>query len=181
MKKELSNVINSDILYQAMLKCLHGVIWKDSVAHFYINWATEIDRLIKEIENDKYKQRKPAYFRVGKRDIMSIAFRDRCIQRALNDFVLYPAISPTLVRGNCACQTGKGTLDAKDYLKKIIRREWRNYGSNLHALKCDIKGYYKNIPHDVGESELKRVLPDYIFEFLKDKMICLRFTPAHLT
>ena len=59
---------------------------------------------------------------------MSIAFRDRCVQRALNDFVLYPTISPTLIRGNCACQTGKGTLDAKDYLKKIIRREWINHG-----------------------------------------------------
>ena len=124
MKNELNDAINADVLYIAMLQCLHGVLWKDSTAHFYINWATEINRLIEEIKSEKYKQRKSSYFRVGKRDIMSISFRDRCIQRALNDFVLYPSISPTLIRGNCACQTGKGTLDAKDYLKKIIRREW---------------------------------------------------------
>ena len=171
MKKELSDVIDEDVLYIAMLKCLRGVLWKDSVAHFYINWATEIDRLCKEIESGKYNQRKASYFRIGKRDIMSIAFRDRCIQRALNDFVLYPAISPTLIRGNCACQTGKGILDAKDYLKKIIRREWKHHGTNLYALKCDIKGYYKNIPHEVGESELKRVLSNSVFEFLKNKIL----------
>lgn len=168
---ELKDVIEPDILFVAMNKCLCGVIWKDSVAHFYINWATEIDRLIKEINSGNYKQRKPSYFRVGKRDIMSISFRDRCIQRALNDFVLYPAISPTLIMGNCACQTGKGTLVAKDYLKKIIRREWRHYGTKIFALKCDIKGYYKNIPHNVGESELKRVLSNSVFEFLKEKLL----------
>ena len=171
MKKELNDVINADVLYIAMLRCLRGVLWKDSVAHFYINWATEINRLIEEIESGKYKQRKPAYFHVGKRDIMSIAFRDRCVQRALNDFVLYPTISPTLIRGNCACQTGKGTLDAKDYLKKIIRREWRNHETKIYALKCDIKGYYKNISHDIGESELKRVISNSVFEFLKDKIL----------
>lgn len=170
---ELKDVINPDILFGAMNKCLRGVIWKDSVAHFYINWATEIDRLIKEIENEKYKQRKPAYFRVGKRDIMSIAFRDRCIQRALNDYVLYPAISPTLIKGNCACQEDKGTLYAKDYFKQIIRREWRNHGTKLYVLKCDIEGYYKNIPHNIGEAELKRVLPDCIYTFLRDKILSI--------
>lgn len=153
-----------------MCKCLKGVMWKDSAAHFYINWPTEIERLIKEIESVQYKQRNPSYFRVGKRDIMGIAFRDRCIQRALNDYVIYPAVSPTLIRGNCACQKGKGTLDAKDYLKRIIRKEWRNHGA-VYALKCDIKGYYKNIPHGAGEAELKRTLTEDVFEFVEDKIL----------
>lgn len=167
----LNDVITPDILYDAMCKCLKGVMWKDSAAHFYINWPTEIRRIMKEIESGQYKQRNPTYFRVGKRDIMGIAFRDRCIQRALNDYVIYPAISPTLIRGNCACQIGKGTLDAKNYLKKIIRKEWRNHGGIIYALKCDIKGYYKNIPHDVGETELKRVLTKDVFEFMRDKVL----------
>lgn len=173
MNDELADIFSERNLYVAMKKCLRGVLWKDSSAHFYINWATEIQRLINDIKDDKYKQRKPSYFRIGKRDIMSISFRDRCLQRCLNDFVLYPAISSTLINGNCACQTGKGTLYAKDYLKKIIRREWRNHGTQLYALKCDIKGYYKNIPHSTGEAELKRVLSNHVFQFLKDNILSI--------
>lgn len=171
MENELSIVFDPDIMYEAMLKCLKGVLWRDTVAHFYINWATEINKLIDEIETEKYRHRNPHYFRIGKRDLMSISFRDRCVERTLNDYIIEPAIFPTLVRGNCACQTGKGTMDAKDYLKQMIRREWRKYGTKIYALKCDIKGYYKNILHEVGEAELKRVLDECIFKFLQDRIL----------
>lgn len=167
----LSNALSYDPLQDSMHKCFKGVLWKDPVAHFYINESGELNKLTEELSNDKYKQRRVVYFRVGKRDIMSIAFRDRVVQRSLNDNILYPAIAPTLIRNNCACQVGKGTKDGRERMIKMIRREWRLYGTDLYCLKCDIKSYYGSLPHSVGIAELERVLPDDVMSFLRDHVL----------
>lgn len=82
------NIIGFDALYNSMEKCRKGVIWKDSVAHYYLNGIEETLKLEEQLKTGTYKERKPVQFTImapKKREIVSIAFRDRVYQRSLND------------------------------------------------------------------------------------------------
>lgn len=152
------HIIGEDSLYESMNKCIKNTLWKDGPAHFYLNWSGEISRLSEQLRNGTYKEGRKSHFYNGKREIQGDQFRDRVYQRSLHDNELAPILTKSYIRTNCACQTGKGTKDAKDLLKKMLRRAWINFNGEVWCLKCDIKGYYKNLRHDVSLIEPKRKL-----------------------
>ena len=74
------NALDFDNLLESLYKCKKNVIWKDSVASFYINGLERIIILQKELENGTYRPRptKTVYITHPKERIaVSIAFRDR--------------------------------------------------------------------------------------------------------
>ena len=151
-----------EALWASMMKCKAGVIWKDSVATFFLNGVQEIRKLSEELKNGTYKERPHRFFTVTspkERRIMSISFRDRIYQRSLNDIVIYPEMVKHFIYDNGACQKGKGTKFARERMKCHLQRYWRKHGLDGWILKMDVKGYYPNMRHDVAKETFRRYLP----------------------
>lgn len=160
-------VIGFDALYQSMLKCLKGVLWKDSVASFYLRAGENISKLATELENGIYKARPPMHFTITSpkpREIASVAFRDRVYQRSLNDNIVYPTMTKSFIYDNFACQKEKGTDAARNRLKKFIRKCYRMYGTNFFICQFDIHGYYPNMDHKLTEEMFQKKLDPWSYK-----------------
>ena len=145
-------IIGFEALWDSMMKCKRGVMWKDSVANFVLNGVPEVARLSDELENNTYKERSHKYFSIRypkERKIMSIAFRDRVYQRSLNDIAIYPMMSKSFIYDNCACQKGKGTKDFIDIMLAQIREYARKHGYEGYVLQLDIKKFFPSTDHDI--------------------------------
>lgn len=161
------NVIGFEPLLDSMYKCKKGVIWKDSVAHYYLNGIEETLKLEKQLREGTYKARKPVCFKVThpkERDIVSISFRDRVYQRSLNDNAIYPQMSKGFIYDNMACQKGKGTDKARNRLKAFLQKYYRKHGTDGYVLQCDISGYYPNMKHEVALETFKKKLDGWTYE-----------------
>ena len=160
-------IIGFEALWDSMMKCKRGVIWKDSVAGFVLNAIPNVVQLEKDLKDGTYKERAHKYFTITspkRRDIMSISFRDRVYQRSLNDVGIYPAMAKGFIYDNCACQKGKGTDFARERLKCHLQRYWRKHGMDGWVLKIDVKGYYPNMRHDVAKNIFARRLEPFVYD-----------------
>ncbi len=164
------DVIGYDALWDSMEKCKRGVIWKGSVARFYLNAPTEIYRLSEELHNGTYIPHPPIEFQVTRpklRDISSTAFRDRIVQRSLIDNAIYPCMSSRWIIDNYACQTGKGTDFARKRYTQHLQRFHRKYGINGYSLQSDIRKYYDNMYYDVIFSNFRKRCPDWVVDLIE--------------
>lgn len=164
---DFEQVAGFEALSESTLKCVKGVIWKDTPAHYFLNNIEENLRLERQLQNGKYKQRKPRKFKVyypKEREIVSVHFRDRVFQRSLNDNILYPKISRSFIYDNMACQKGKGPDLARERLKCFLQRYYRKHGAEGYVLKCDIKGYYPNMSHKVVKDCFHKVIGGWTYE-----------------
>lgn len=161
---DMEDVIGYEALWNSMMKCKRGVIWKDSVANFVLNAPQEIAKLTDQLHDGNYKPRPHKYFTIRypkERQIMSISFRDRVYQRSLNDVAIYPAMARSFIYDNCACQKGKGADFARERFKCHLQRYFRKHGRDGVCLKIDIKGYYPNMRHDTAKDTFRQKLdPD---------------------
>lgn len=168
----LQKYINFDTLYISMKKCQKNVIWKGSVAHFVLNCCSELTKLEEEVLNGTIEFSAPYTFHITSpkaRDIVSVKFRDRVLERTLNYLIIYPIMTKSFIYDNCACQTGKGTDFARNRLTSFMRRAFINNNNsidNLYILQMDIKGYYPNMHHDKVEEMFKNNLPPEVFELV---------------
>lgn len=161
------SVIGFDALYESMLRCKKGVIWKDSVAAFYHRGIERTDRLCRELHDGTYKASPTKHFKIlypKPREIASVAFRDRVYQRSLNDNIVYPMMTRSFIYDNFACQKGKGTDAARERLKKFLREHYRKNGTTGWVAQFDIHGYYPNMKHEVAEATFRKYLPEWAFE-----------------
>lgn len=161
-----TDVTGFDALYTSMWKCSRGVRWKQSTLHFNLHAIEMVMKLEEQLQNGTYKQRKPQKFIVTspkRREIVSIGFRDRVYQRSLNDNVIYPKMTRSLIWDNAACQKDKGTDYARNRLKEMMRRHFREFGTEGYVLQCDIKGYYPSMRHEVVKEKFGRYLDPEIF------------------
>lgn len=160
-------VIGFDALYNSMLKCKKGVSWKNSVAYFYLHGIEETLKLERQLHDGTYKPKAPKKFTIThpkKREAVSIAFRDRVYQRSLNDNILYPVMTKSFIHQNMACQKGKGTDLARQWLDKYMKRAFFKYDYACSVLQCDIEGYYPNMRHHVAEVAFRKKLPKVAYE-----------------
>ena len=167
----IDEVIGVEPLYDSMLKCQRGVLWKDSVASYRMNAIERTLNLSNDLYSGRYKAKPTVKFRISSpkpRDIASITFRDRVYQRSLNDNVVYPIMSKSFIYDNFACQKGKGTDAARERLKEFLRRHYRKHGHEGYVAQFDIKGYYPNMDHAMTESKFKEKLPPEIYSLVVD-------------
>lgn len=160
------DVIGFDALYLSAMKCRHGVLWKDSVAAYYHRAAERTGRLSDALHSGKYKAMPPKHFVVTspkRREIASIAFRDRVYQRSLNDNLVYPIMTNGFIYDNYACQTGKGTDHARERLKAFLRKHYRKHGREGYVAQFDIRGYYPNMRHSIVENMFREKLPEWAY------------------
>ena len=158
------DVIGFDALYDSAMRCRKGVLWKDSVAAYYHRAVERTDKLSRELRDGTYKPAPPKHFTITspkRREIASVAFRDRVYQRSLNDNLVYPVMTRSFIYDNWACQTGKGTDPARDRLKEFMRKYYRKCGVDGWVAQFDIHGYYPNMRHDVAEANFRKKLPEW--------------------
>lgn len=159
-------IIGYEALWRSMMKCKRGVMWKDSVANFFLNGVTEVLKLSDELMEGRYQERPHKYFTVTspkEREIMSISYRDRVYQRSLNDVAIYPVMSKSFIWDNAACQKGKGTDFARDRYQCHLQRFYRKHGRNGYVLKLDIKGYYPNMRHEAVKDKFRKHLSENVY------------------
>lgn len=161
------DVIGFEALYSSMFRTKKGVLWKDSVAAFYHRGVERTDKLAQQLHDGSYKASPPKQFTITspkRREIASIAYRDRVYQRSLNDNVVYPVMTRRFIFDNYACQAGKGTDPARDRLKEFLRKHYRRHGPDGWVAQFDIHGYYPNMKHSEAESLFQKHLPNWAFE-----------------
>ena len=166
-KMDMEAIIGFDALWESMMKCRRGVIWKDSAAGFCLDAVRQVSKLCDELHDGTYKERPRHCFAIKypkEREIMSISFRDRVYQRSLNDVGIYPAMSRSFIYDNAACQKGKGADFARNRLKCHLQRYYRKHGADGYILKMDVRGYYPNMRHDVAKEVFRRKLDPEVYE-----------------
>ena len=162
----MEDIIGFEALWDSMMKCKRGVMWKDSVAGFCLDAFQQVSKLYNQLHDGTYRERPHKYFTIKypkERAIMSISFRDRVYQRSLNDIGIYPAMSNSFIYDNAACQTGKGADFARNRLKCHLQRYYRKHGANGYVLKMDVRGYYPNMRHDVAKETFKKRLDPNVY------------------
>ena len=163
------NPFSFSSLYDSMTRCKKGVMWKQSVISFFMNGITRCLKMENDFINNSYKASDPKFFKIYRpkeREIISTTFKDRIPQRSVNDLVLYPVMTKSFIYDNCACQKGKGTDFARNRLKCFMQRYYRRYGTEGWVLQCDIKGYYKNISHDLVNDMFANKLNGQVLDFV---------------
>lgn len=166
-KYTYENMISFDNLYKAHKNCRKGKRWKDSVAKYDIRGFESTILLKQKLENQKYKLCKYNCFTLNERgkirNIKSIKYPDRIVQKSLMENILIPLIVPTFVDTNCASLRGKGTDYALKKCKKHLQSQVKKHGINGYILSCDMKNYFESIPHDL--------LNEFYEEKIHDKKI----------
>lgn len=147
---DFSIVTDFSNLYKAHMSCRKGKRWKDSVAIYDIRGLECTLALKKLLVTGKYRLSPYNCFTITergkKREIKSIKYRDRVVQKSLMDNVLTPLVTPTFIDANSASLKGKGTDYALKKLREHMGAEWRRH-KKAYILICDMKGYFDSIPH----------------------------------
>lgn len=154
-KDDYSILCDFDNLYRAHKDCRKGKRWKESVAIYDIR-GYECTLALKDLlESGEYRLSPYNCFTLNERgkvrDIKSIKYHDRVVQKCLMDEIITPVITKTFVETNCASLKGKGTDFALKKCKDYLRRQVRKGGVNGYILICDMKGYFDSIPHKIVE------------------------------
>lgn len=156
-------VCDFDSLYEAMMICKRGIMWKDSTAGFVANGLINCLDLKDELTNGTYKISKYTIFTIyepKERVIVSTRMRDRVFQRSLCDNYLTEAVSKSFVYDNAACQKGKGTDFARKRLKVHLLKFYRKHGRNGYVLKIDLKNFFGSTPHSVAKAAVNKRAKD---------------------
>ena len=135
---------------------------KFAVIDFEANLFSNLYVLHTKLFDQTYKITKYKTFYVyepKKREIQALGYKDRIVQHTLCDNFLIPYYEKRLVFSNCACRLNKGSLFARNLLKKYLIQFYQKHKQNGFVLRCDIKKYFANIDHNVLKSQLEK-LPD---------------------
>lgn len=118
----------------------------------------------KQLIDGTYKLDAPKEFTVNERgkirNIKAVSMKDRVLQRALVDFVLFPLLSKKLIYDNGASIKEKGVDFTRERLNAHLQKYYRKYGSEGYILVGDFSKYYDSIPHDKLLAKLERDIPD---------------------
>ena len=172
--KTVDDTVTFKELYKGLKKSCCNVRWKDSVTGYEANGLKNTYLLRQSLLDGTYKISGYQRFKVHEpkeREIVATRLKDRQFQRSLCDNVLYPQITRSFIRDNCACQRGKGVDDALDRLTVHLRRYYFKHGPNGWALKCDIRHYFAETPHDVAKAAIRKRLTDQRAAYYTDAII----------
>ena len=140
-------------LHDAHKSCRKGKRWKDSVAIYDIRGLECTFALQQLLVTGEYRLSPYNCFSINergkKRDIKSIKYHDRVVQKCLMDKILTPVVQPTFIDANCASQKGRGTDYALKLLRKHLQAYFRKSGTEGYILICDMHHYFDSIPHEL--------------------------------
>ena len=159
-------------LWQAVDRAARGKRTRPAVARFLDRRETEVLRLQRELESDRWVPGTPLQFDIyepKKRRISAAPFRDRVVHHALIA-VLEPVFERRMVPHSYACRRGKGTHAALEHAQLALRRSsW--------FLKLDIAQFFPSLVHDVVLESVSRVVKDRRVLLLLERIV--RATPGN--
>lgn len=151
----IESVIGPEALYESARKCYKNVGHKYSTQAYSLSVIEKTIDLSNELTHGKYKEGRTHIVNIPrpkKRTALAISFRDRVLQRSINDVALYPQVTRSFTWANFACQKDKGTDVARDYYKRILHNAWLKWRTNkFKIVEFDIKGYYDSMVHAVTD------------------------------
>ena len=143
-------------------QCRKGTSWKKSIQKFQLNLSQEILNIIKKVKDGKKITMKPIEFLINERGkerkIRSIPIQERIVVKNFCNNVVSPLIFPSLIFHNSACVKRKGTLFAKEELKKHLRKYYFKNGNKGHVLTIDFSKFFANINHEIVFEKLKKLI-----------------------
>lgn len=169
---DFNNITSFENLYNAHRSCRSGKLWKDSAAAYELR-ALECTIYLKYLlESGKYKISPYHEFEVNERgkvrQIKSTKYKDRVVQKSMNDNIFKPYITKKFVYENGASQEGKGTDFQIDLLRCHLQEEVRKNGVNSYILIGDFHDYFNSFPHKtLDELYSKYFTDDRILALIK--------------
>lgn len=160
----LETVADMNNLYKAAWQAARGVRWKASVQCYLKDVLINVYRSRRDLLSGVDVRRgfyKFDLWERGKlRHITSVHFRERVPHKSLNQNVLMPSISPSMVPGNTANRVGMGNVYAAKLLKRQLVRHRDRYGTDGYVLLFDFSDYFASIPHGVAYEMLAYYVRD---------------------
>lgn len=156
-------VISFGALYEGLEKARRNVMWKDSVSGYSLDGLENTLRLQQELQDGTYRISEYQRFMIHEpkeREIVATRIRDRQFQRSLCDNVLYEEMTRSFIHDNCACQRGKGVDFALDRMNAHLQRYYRKHRSSGWVLRCDIRHYFPETPHEVAKEAIRKRVKD---------------------
>lgn len=149
------SVFGFEALRHSALKCARGVGRKYGTQNYVLNLLLKTIDLGLQLVSGAYREGKTHFVPIRRpkpRTALAISFRDRVVQRSLNDVALYPQVTRGFIWSNFACQKGKGTDAARDYYSRILHNAWLKWRTNkFKIIEFDVKGYYSSMRHSETE------------------------------
>ena len=161
---DYEHIISFWELFKGLLKSKRGVMWKDSVAGYFIHGLKNTYRLRHDLMSGQYRLSQYQLFYITEpklREIIATRIRDRQFQRSLCDNILYPETVKHYIRDNCACQKGRGIDDALNRMEAQMHKYYRKHGNKGWVLQCDIRKYFPSIDHNVAFDVLRKYIKDF--------------------
>lgn len=161
---KLEQLFDLSVINQAIYECQRSKMWKSSVTYntFYNDYTAndiynsimsgtyQLDPLFHTIINERGKERL----------ISSLTFRDRVVEKILNQGFILPLFRPKLIYNNCASLEDRGIHFALNRLEVMMFKMFQKYGKNYYVAKCDIKSYFDNISHIYIYNKFDRYIMD---------------------
>lgn len=175
MEQNFEVVYDFANLYAAYRATRKGKRWKDSVAKVELNTLEAITVLQAELRDGLYKPGNYHEFYVfepKRRLIQTNSVKDKIVQHAFCDNILYPVLSRPFILDNYGSQVGKGTHFGLDRLRDFMREYYRKHGSaDGWVLKADVRHYFASIRHDILKRDVNKLLTDPRRRALSDAII----------
>lgn len=151
----IESVIGYDALLASAYKCFKNVGHKFSTQSYSLDVIQKTVNLSNDLTGGRYKEGRTHIVNITypkPRTALAISFRDRVVQRSINDVALYPQVTKSFIWANFACQKGKGTDAARNYYKRILHNAWLKWRTNkFKIVEFDIKGCYDSMVHSVTD------------------------------
>lgn len=163
MGRDFEKAITFRELYKGLKASARNVRWKDSVASYDANGLKNTYKLRQQLLNGSYTISPYQRFTIHEpkeRPIVATRIKDRQFQRSLCDNVLYPQITRSFIRDNCACLRERGVDDAMKRMETHLHRYFRKHGADGWVLKCDIKHYFAETPHETAKAAIRKRVQD---------------------
>ena len=165
-------IISFSELYKGLRKSAKGVGWKDSVAAYTMDGLRNTMKLHNALEDGSYRISEYQRFTIHEpkeREIVATRIRDRQFQRSLCDNALTSMVTRSFIYDNGACLKDKGVDFALDRLDTHLHRYYRKHGPDGWVLRCDIRHFFPETPHDVAKAAIrKRVQNDKVYQAAAD-------------
>lgn len=174
-KQNFDEVYDFGNLYKAYRASRRGKRWKNTVAKVELNSLETVACLQEELCSGLYRPGSYREFYVyepKKRLIQTNSFKDKIVQHAFCDNILYGALSKPFILDNYGSQIGKGTHFGLNRLSRFMREYYRKHGSaDGWVLKADVHHYFASIRHDVLKQDIRELLYDERSLALSDAII----------
>ena len=149
-------------LYEAHLRAKKNKTCKKEVLQYELDLESNLNNLLNEIKNKKYKIGKYRVFKVyepKERIIKSLPYKDRIVHQWYVEEFIKPYFLKRFIKDTYACIENRGVHQAVNIMQHYMRLMKRIY-PDYYVLKCDIKKYFYSIDKSILFNILSKHIAD---------------------